>query len=154
MRWEALVRILSDQLEALKTLLRLHEKEKVALCKLDAAMLEEAVVEKNASIQRFNELENRRLEVLHEAGLEGKPLKELAEKAPAGTKEALLALRNELKKTAEKLSEAQKLNCGLILNARFQIEMLMNLLSPHSGRTYGQHGRLEQSGASTFNRRI
>ena len=153
MQWTDLTSILEEQSTVLDSLIALHERERIALCRLDAAMLEEAVAEKNAVIERFKALERRRVELLKKEGMDEKPLKELAAVAPDEFAAQLLTIRKELRKKAEKLSEVQRMNCSLIVNAQLQMETLMSILGAVASRTYSPEGRVESDGASLFSRK-
>jgi len=153
MRWENFEEILTEQLDLLNSLLMLYEKERIALCRLDAAMLEEAVEKKNGVLERFNELEQSRVEAIRKAGLEGKSLKEIAALAPSEFANRLLDLRKDLKEKAEKLNEMQQMNRSLIVNAQLQTEVLTRILGAAAGKTYSSEGKIESARAFTLNRR-
>lgn len=154
MDWEKLCRILFEQLDTLKNLLELYEHERVALCRLDTAMLEESVEKKNIAFSKFNKLEQSRIGLCKENSLNETTLKDLIEIAPKEYVNRLAEVRKDLKKIAEKLDSRRMMNHSLILNAQLQTELLIGIIGSAKTETYTQKGRLANGGLSTMNRTI
>lgn len=138
----------------LKHLLELYEQERIALCRLNTAMLEESVEKKNAAFSEFNKLEQSRVELCKKSNLDKMTLKDLSKIAPKEYANKLTELRNDLKKIAEKLESRRMMNNSLILNAQLQTELLINIISSADTETYTPKGRLTNYSLSTMNRTI
>jgi len=154
MDWEKLLGILKEQSQMLETLLELHEQERIALCRLDTAMLEEVVAKKELLFSQFKKLEQGRIELCKTENLDAKPLKNLIEIAPREFSNKFAQLRKELKKNAEKLDSKSKMNNSLIINAQLQTDMLINIIAYASTETYNPDGKFENRGLSTMTRTI
>jgi len=86
----------------------------------------------------------------------GAILQSIAAAAPGDLSSRLLSLRRELHNRLEELQQLVKLNNLLTRNALRLNGVLMNMFRPPGGTTYGNNGRVQDTGrpAFTFNKSV